>query len=241
MHILQEHAEWLVVEKPAGLLIHPTRPDGTRTLWHELIEAFPDEKLSLVNRLDRETSGLVVVARGGQAASTLGKMIQARMMEKEYLALVVGKATSEGVIDAPLDRLGKYQPSEIYLKRWVCLGGYPCVTHFRRLGMRRRETGEFISLLRVRTETGRLHQIRVHLAFVGLSVLGDKIYGADEQCYLEFIRTGWTSELEKKIWFSRHALHACSVSFDWEGAPVKVESPLPEDMEIFWNHLLPVE
>jgi len=241
MRILREHAEWMVVEKPAGLLIHPTRPDGTPTLWHQLVEAFPTEKLSLVNRLDRETSGLVVVARGSGAASVLGKMIQARRMEKEYLTLVVGKSPVEGMIDAPLDRLGKHQPSEIYLKRWVCPGGYPCVTHFRRVGIRRRETGECLSLLLVRTETGRLHQIRVHLAFVGLSVLGDKIYGPDEQCYLEFIRTGWTPQLERQLWFPRHALHACHTTFDWEGALVDVESPLPEDMAVFWESLIPLE
>lgn len=238
MRVVFECADWLVVEKPAHLLIHPTRPDGTHTLWHELLEAYPGETLSLMNRLDRETSGLVLVSRHRQAASLFGKMTMRREIQKDYLALVEGEAPEEGAIDVPLDRLGKYrQESPIYLKQGVVPEGYPAQTYFKRLGVRMYSTVKKISLLEVRLGTGRLHQIRVHLAHIGHPVIGDKIYGPDEMCYLRFIETGWTSELEEILCLSRHALHAYSLKFAWEGRDHEITIPLPEDLKNFWENL----
>lgn len=225
----------MVVEKPANVLIHPTRPDGTPTLWHQLQEAFPNEPLSLINRLDRETSGLVLVSRRSEAASMLGKMTMRREIEKEYLVFCLGRPPDSGCIDAPLDRIGKRADSIIYLKQGVHPEGYRARTHYVRLETRDHPLGGPVSLLRVRLETGRLHQIRVHLSSIGHPVVGDKIYGPDENCYLRFIETGWTEELRRVLWLPRHALHARALRFLWNGAAVECLSEMPPDLEAFWE------
>lgn len=238
MRILRKHDDWLIVEKPAGWLVHPTKPTGEPTLLSCLQAEFPGEFLAMVNRLDRETSGLVLVARHAAAASILGKMTQARQIQKTYCAFVAGRAPDEGVIDAPLDRLGKHQPFTVYVKQGVWPGGYASSTTFRSLEIKKRRSGETVSWLEVKLGSGRLHQIRAHLSFIGLSVVGDKIYGPDEQCYLDFIRDGWTEKLEERLWFRRAALHASKLSFDWQGEVMTVESEMPADMVAFWSGLI---
>jgi 23S rRNA pseudouridine1911/1915/1917 synthase len=239
MEIVMQHADWLVAFKPANQLIHPTRPDSKNTFWHELIESFPNEKLSIINRLDRETSGLVLVSRNSETASILGKMTMARSIRKEYLALVFGKPLEQGTINTPLDRLGKHQESKIYLKQGIILNGNSATTHYQTIETRAHSSGSPISLVKIELETGRLHQIRVHMASIGHFVIGDKIYGADENCYLQFIETGWTPHLESKLWLNRHALHAHSLSFEWEKETQHIELPLATDLLNFWNSLLP--
>lgn len=233
LNVVREEADWLVVEKPAHLLIHPTRPDGTLTLWELLRERY-GEGISLINRLDRETSGLVLVSRTREAASVLGKLTMERRIEKRYFALVWGKAPESGTINAPIDRLGKYGPFRIYIRQGVVPEGASAVTHFQKLEERHGpRSGEVFSLLEVRLETGRLHQIRVHLSHIGHPVVGDKIYGPDEQCYLDFIEHGWSEELEARLLLPRHALHAYRMAFGWEGERVEVETPLPDDLASF--------
>jgi len=232
---------WLIVEKPAQVLVHPTKPDGTRTLWHQLQEAFPGETMSLINRLDRETSGLILVSRKTEAASALGKMTMRREIEKEYLVLCQGIPPESGCVDAPLDRIGKRGESIIYLKQGVHPEGYPAKTHFSRLETRIHPGGSPVSLLRVGLETGRLHQIRVHLASIGHPVIGDKIYGPDEACYLRFIGEGWTPELEQILWLPRHALHAEKMAFLWNGERMECQSEFPGDLRGFWDALKPAE
>jgi 23S rRNA pseudouridine1911/1915/1917 synthase len=240
VHVICEHPDWLVVEKPAHLLVHPTKPGGPRTLWDELKERFPGETLSLINRLDRETSGLVLVSRHAGAASILGKLTMARAIGKTYLALVSGETPPDGEIDAPLDRLGKTTPSVIYLKQAVVPGGYPALTRYRRIGVRVHGSGTKISLLEIGLATGRLHQIRVHLASIGHPVVGDKIYGPDEMHYLDFIREGWTPAMEKALWLRRHALHAFRLAFAYGGREWEAVSPLASDLQSFWDGLAPV-
>jgi 23S rRNA pseudouridine1911/1915/1917 synthase len=237
LEVVREHPDWLVLNKPTGVLVHPTRPDGPVTLLDQLREKYPGEAISIVNRLDRETSGLVIAARHQEAASTLGKMMMRREIAKGYLALVLGTPPDEGEIDAPLDRLGKYGPFVIYVKQGVVPEGYPCKTRFRRQDMRRHSGGSAVSLMDVEPQTGRLHQIRVHLSHLGFSVVGDKIYGPDDQCYLRFIETGWTPELAAILWLNRHALHASRLDFKWKEEPVHVECGLPADLQTFWDGL----
>lgn len=231
------HENWLVVEKEANLLIHPTKPGGPETLWHKLSREFPDEKLAFVQRLDRETSGLVLAARTTEAAGELGRMMMRREIEKEYLALVLGLTPLSGEIDQPIDRLGKYGPSPIYLKRGIVPTGQAAHTLFERIDMRMHASRQIISLLRVRTLTGRLHQIRVHLSSIGHSIVGDKIYGPDENCYLRFIEEGWNSSLENILWIPRHSLHAHQLHFQWQGESFTFTSPLPSDLQTFWESL----
>jgi 23S rRNA pseudouridine1911/1915/1917 synthase len=195
--IVAREPGFLVVAKPAHLLSHPTRPDGRPTLLGWLQEKFPGEFVALVNRLDRETSGAILVARTPEAASRLGSLTMQRLIRKDYVALVSGRVEAEeGVIDAPLGRLGISESNPIWLRQGVISPDDPAGrkstaarTTFRRLAVGREAT-----LLRLRAETGRLHQLRVHLAHAGHPVLGDKIYGPDPELYLKFIASGWTEE-----------------------------------------------
>jgi 23S rRNA pseudouridine1911/1915/1917 synthase len=174
-------------------------------------------QVSIVNRLDRETSGLVLVAKTAASARDFGLLMQRHSLRKEYLAIVWGWPEWEHkLVDAPLDRQGKHQPSVIWLKQMIHAAGAPAQTEFfveRRL-RKSTSSGNRFSVIRAIPRTGRTHQIRVHLASVGHSVIGDKIYGPDEQLYLRFIDTGWTSELEQKILLPRHALHSAKLATD---------------------------
>ena len=239
---MAEAADWLVVSKPPQLLVHPTRPGGPATLLDALrallaYEIVNGGQVSLVHRLDRETSGLLLVAKTAPAARRFSLDMMRGRIAKEYLALVWGWPAWDALtVDAPLLRLGEKEPSRIWLKRAVHPDGAPARTHFEvlRRGERPasdRDGGGRYSVVRATPETGRLHQIRVHLAHAGHPVVGDKIYGPDEGCYLRFIETGWTPELARVLWLGRHALHAWRLTFDdGQGERRTVESPLPADL-----------
>jgi 23S rRNA pseudouridine1911/1915/1917 synthase len=236
--IVEESPDWWVIDKPAHLLVHPTKPDGRMTLLQLMREAAEGAFVSMVNRLDRETSGLVLAAKSPEAASQLGKMTMRHEIGKRYLALVCGEAPESGEIKAPLGRMGTQGESAIHLKQGVLeTGGAEALTRFRCLEKRSSATGIRISLLEVETGTGRLHQIRVHLSHIGFPVVGDKIYGPDENCYLEFIRDGWTPDLQAKLWINRHALHAHELGFCWNGEARFFAVPLPQDLAVFWDSL----
>jgi 23S rRNA pseudouridine1911/1915/1917 synthase len=236
---LAQTADFLVVSKPPNLLSHPTRPDGKPSLMGWLQERFPGEFVALVNRLDRETSGTVLVARSPEAASRLGTLTMRREIAKYYLALVSGRVEAEhGIIDAPIGRLGISPENPIWLRRGVIPPDDPlgrktaeARTEFWRLGCSRaRESVDSLSLLRLQAHTGRLHQLRVHLAHIGHPVIGDKIYGPDPNLYLKFIAEGWTEEHQRVLGLPRHALHAHELRFPWNGEELTFTAPLPEDM-----------
>jgi 23S rRNA pseudouridine1911/1915/1917 synthase len=229
--IVLEHSSFLIVDKPAGWLVHPTRPDGTFTLIDWLRDQYPDEFLSLVSRLDRETSGLLLVARGKENASLFGKMQQRREIQKSYLALVHGCPPASGLIDQPLDRLGKHQPSRIYIRQAVIPGTYPAQTEYKTLGTRTHpEFGE-ISLVKASPRTGRLHQIRAHFEFIGFSVLNDKIYGKKDDLFMDYIDKD--TDFSPKM--SRHSLHSSKISFVLGLETISQEIGLPEDLTIIWD------
>ena len=249
--IIDETDDYAVVDKPPYLLIHPTKPDGTRTLWQELRGLFAFEiaaggQVSIVNRLDRETSGLVLIAKKAESARRFGLLMQRRQLKKEYLAIVYGWPEWENtLVDAALDRQGKHRDSAIWLKQMIHPSGAPAKSEFkverrfiRSIGSARppaaplenAQKSDKFSLIRAIPHTGRTHQIRVHLSSIGHPIVGDKIYGPDEQLYLRFIETGWTSELERHLLLARHALHSAKLAIEGE---YEWTSPLPSDLMEF--------
>ena len=219
------------MDKPPLLLVHPTKPNGAPTLWKQLRELLAFEiasggQVSIVNRLDRETSGLVLVAKTAAAARDFGLLMQRHRMRKEYVAIVWGWPEWEHkIVDAPLDRQGKHQHSAIWLKQMIHPAGAPAQTEFRveRRIIKSTCFGDRFSLVRAIPRTGRTHQIRVHLSSLGHPIVGDKIYGPDEQLYLRFIETGWTPELQAKLLLPRHALHSAKLiierAHEWTSSP----------------------
>ena len=237
--IVAEGGDWLVVSKPPHLLVHPTRPGGPVTLLDHLrgllaCELASGGQVSLIHRLDRETSGLLLVAKTAEAARRFSLEMMRGRIAKEYLALVRGWPEWDArTVDAPLLRQGEKIPSPIWLKRTIHPDGAPARTRFEVRRRFERDGGRF-AVVRAVPETGRLHQIRVHLAHTGHPVVGDKIYGPEERCYLEFIETGWTLELARVLLLNRHALHAWRLTFDAEpGQRRTVEAPLPADLANF--------
>lgn len=234
--MLDESADWLVVDKPPFLQVHPSKPGRGFTLWDGLrgllaYEIANGGQVSIINRLDRETSGLTLVAKSHAAARALGLEMMARRVEKEYLALTWGwPERDEFTVDAPLLRQGTRTPTRIHLKQAVHPDGAAARTRFR---VEQRCTlattnGDHFALVRAFPETGRTHQIRVHLAHAGHPIVGDKIYGPDESCYLEFIETGWTPALAARLLLPRHALHSAALRLPALGLEWK--SPFASDV-----------
>jgi 23S rRNA pseudouridine1911/1915/1917 synthase len=210
--VLYEDEHLLVLDKPAGLVVHPGAGERPRTLVGQLLSlgaaGGPDpERPGIVHRLDRDTSGLLVVARSDEAHRRLQRLLRRREIEREYVALVRGRPKSwRGRIEAPIGR-DRGDPTRVSLESDVARDA---VTEFEVAELLRER-----ALLRVRLHTGRTHQIRVHLAAIGLPVSGDPLYGAAGDVGLE-----------------RQFLHAARLAFvhPFSGERVEVESPLPDDL-----------
>jgi len=170
----------------------------------------------LVNRLDRETSGVVIIAKNSEAAGELGKILESRAVQKEYLAIVHGHVREDhGLIDVPL---GKDEHSRVAIKDCVRPDGAPSQTGFRVEQKFSRAEGDF-TLLRIVPRTGRKHQIRIHLAHLGHAIVGDKLYGGDEHLYLALVQNRLIGAQRATLIFENHALHARSIKFVWRDQP----------------------
>lgn len=241
--VIDESPDWIVVDKPPHLLCHPATPDNPPTLLDGLqgLLAFDlanGAALSIITRLDRDTSGIVLIAKNARTARHFGKAMEHREIAKEYLALVLGWPQAEAwTVEAPILRGGDVEPTSIWLKQIVHPAGRLCRTGFEVIERRTLPAAGDLrcALVRCFPFTGRMHQIRVHLAHCGHPVIGDKIYGPDESCYLDFIATGWTPDLQRRLHLDRHALHAHSLSVDDQ----KWTSPLSADLTQFFDNGIP--
>ena len=219
LRIVYEDDDLVVIDKPAGLVVHPGPGHSTGTLVHGLLGRAPGwstiggiERPGIVHRLDRDTSGLMVVARNDEAHRELARQLQRRVMTRRYRAIVVGEVADLAArIEAPIGRDRKNRQ-----RMAVLAGGREAITEFRRL-----EIAGSHSLLEVSLGTGRTHQIRVHLAYIKHPVLGDPLYGRPSTL------------------IGRPALHAQALTLRHPrtGKTMTWESPAPEDFELAWNSL----
>lgn len=224
LEIIHEDAALLVINKPPGLVVHPAAGNPDRTLQNALLHHDPAlahlPRAGIVHRLDKDTSGLMVVARSLTAHHALVAQLQARSVTREYLALVQGALVAGGTVEAnigrhPVDR------KRMAVRR---TGGKPAVTHYR---VERRFPAH--TLLRVRLETGRTHQIRVHLAHIHHPIVGDPVYGGRMKL------PGGTGEAVREAIrsFRRQALHAgrLALTHPDTGESCQWQAPVPEDMQ----------
>ena len=223
LDILFEDDSLLVVNKPVGLVVHPAagNPDGTllNALLHHQPKLSQVPRAGIVHRLDKETSGLLVVAKTLQAQTSLVEQLQARSVRREYRAIVQGVLTAGGRVDEPI---GRHPVNR--LKMAVTESGKPAVTHYRVLQRFRAH-----SYLRVNLETGRTHQIRVHMAHIQHPLMGDPLYGGRLK-----LPAGASEALRETLrGFRRQALHALRLELQhpMSGEILSWEAPLPEDMQ----------
>jgi len=212
--IIYQDADIIVLDKPAGLTVHPAPGHHSGTLVNALLAACPDLRgiagtlrPGIVHRLDRDTSGLMIVAKNDRAQRALQRQLKEREVHKTYLALVHGvPKPREGLIEAPIGRHPKNRK-----KMAVVAGGREAATRYR---VREEVAGGRYSLLEVEPISGRTHQIRVHMAALGHPVVGDATYG------------------KRSDLIARQALHASKLAFAMPlgGRAVEFESPLPADM-----------
>jgi 23S rRNA pseudouridine1911/1915/1917 synthase len=236
--VLDETDDWVVVNKPAPLIVHPANRQAEPTLLGGLERLLSYEianggAVAIVNRLDRETSGLVLVAKTTAAARELGGIFERREAEKEYLAVVAGWPPADfWRCDAPIARAGDLGPSEIWVRQQVSPQGRECATRFR-TERRFESSGRRFALIRCFPETGRMHQLRVHLAHCGFPILGDKLYSGSGAEYLEWMANGWNESLAARLLLPRHALHAADLRLPWRGQTVRWHAPLAPDLADF--------
>ncbi|HEY9198113.1 MAG TPA: 23S rRNA pseudouridine(1911/1915/1917) synthase RluD [Gammaproteobacteria bacterium] len=222
LELVYEDSDLLVIDKPAGLVVHPAagNPDGTlqNALLHYDSALATVPRAGIVHRLDKDTSGLLVVARNLTAHQSLVAQLQARSVKREYLAVVWGLLIAGGTVDAPIGRHNTDRK-----RMAVTSFGKPAITHYRIEERFRAHT-----LVRVNLETGRTHQIRVHMAYIRHPLLGDPVYGGRPRPPAGMSAAARAAVLD----FKRQALHATRLSLRHPvgGEVLEWHSPLPDDM-----------
>ncbi|OHE86545.1 MAG: hypothetical protein A3G75_15855 [Verrucomicrobia bacterium RIFCSPLOWO2_12_FULL_64_8] len=225
--ILHEDEHLLALNKPALIVCHPSKRGPRSSLAGAAREYLGGPAaVHFVFRLDRETSGVILLARDGRSMAWLQKASQRRLIGKVYLAILDGKLRESVTVDQPL---GPDPDSCVTIKSRVVAAGttgaQTAVSHFEPIG-----EGGGCTLARVRLETGRKHQIRAHASWLGHAVVGDKLYGPDERLYLEFAQHGWTARHAALLPLNRQALHCAEIDLRPSGKPHVFRAPFPEDL-----------
>lgn len=221
LEIIYEDDVLLVVNKPTGLIVHPGagHPSGTmaNALLHHIPEIRSVPRVGIVHRLDKDTTGLLVVAKDLKTHTHLVEQLQQRTVSRKYIALVYGEMIAGGTVDEPIGR------HSVDRKRMAVKPsmGRPAITHYR---IRKKYKG--FTLLNVQLETGRTHQIRVHMAHIKFPIIGDRVYGRK-------MNAGKNTTLMQLSEFPRQALHAAELSFVHPKTlkQVSFSSPLPQDFQ----------
>ena len=227
--ILRDDEDLLVLNKPGWLVCHPSKNGPLSSLVGAVREYTGADKLHLVARLDRETSGLVVFAKRPAMARKYQMAIQNRIVKKTYLAILEGTLSESIHVDQSIARR-KSGTGPVHVKNDVSYinGAQAAVTDFTPLA-----TGGGNTLVQVQPHTGRKHQIRVHAEWLDHKVVGDKIYGPDETLYLDFIENGWSPRLQAALPLPRQALHCYQYSFEFPDATEVLTAPLAAELHAF--------
>lgn len=223
LQIVYEDKTLIVINKPAGLVVHPAAGNRSGTLLNALIHHAPElaqlPRAGIVHRLDKDTSGLLVIARTLQAQKSLVEQLQARTVSREYLAVVNGVMTAGGTVEAPIGRHTTHRT-----RMAVVSSGKPARSHYRVVERYRAHT-----LIRVSLDTGRTHQIRVHMAHINYPLVGDPEYGGRRR-----VPSAATTRLMSVLQgFHRQALHAEKLALihPRSGKPLEWQQPMPADMQ----------
>jgi len=240
--VLYETENWIAINKGAPLIVHPTDGGAQSSLLGGVEELLAYDiangaKLSIVNRLDRETSGVVLIAKNKNHARLFGRAMMRKEFRKEYVAIVFGWPDwDERTVDAPLISQREVRESPIWLKQAVDASGKDSETRFsvkKRFTYHQGGEDHRLSYMHVKPVTGRMHQIRVHAAHMGHPLVGDKIYGSNEGYYLDFIKNGWSDVMAEGLLFRRHALHAERLILEGEDVLMDISAPLRRDISLF--------
>ena len=231
--IVQEDDNLLIINKPGWLLCHPSK-NGPMSSLVGVVRAYTGaDKLHLVARLDRETSGLIIFAKRPSVARKFQMAIQQRIVKKDYLAILEGEFLDSLHVDEPIARRRAGGPVHVKNEVSYDRSSQTAVTDYIPLLSRGGYT-----LCRVVPVTGRKHQIRVHAEHLQHRIVGDKIYGPDETLYLDFIESGWTERLEAALPMQRQALHCYRYIFEFPDGPVSFTAPLQSDLLEFCSNYM---
>ncbi|MBK8475175.1 MAG: RluA family pseudouridine synthase [Opitutaceae bacterium] len=225
--ILFEDEHLLVLNKPGDVVCHPSKAGPWSSLVGAAREYLGGGAVHLIFRLDRETSGVVLIAKDERTNTLLQRVTLKRCYSKAYHAILVGELAVETTVDQPL---GPDCSGPVVARTCVVPAGQgkPAVTRYTPLAV-----GGGFTLARVVTETGRKHQIRAHAQWLGYPLVGDKIYGPDQRLYLEFIERGWTPALESRLLLRRQALHCAEIALTLAGEERVFRAGLPDDLAAF--------
>jgi 23S rRNA pseudouridine1911/1915/1917 synthase len=232
--VVHDDGALLVVDKPAGLPVHPTARYSANTFTSAAKLRFPNRKVDPAHRIDRETSGLLACGSAPEWTKKLKRAFAEGAVSKTYLALAAGVPRDDRfTVDAPLAITGT---SAVRVRMHVAEGGAASVTAFEVLERRTAADGAPVTLLACHPRTGRQHQIRAHLHHAGLPLVGDKIYGPDENIFDRFTRHAMTDDDRAVLRLPRQALHAWRLELPHprSGERIALETPLPPDLAAFW-------